>query len=67
MKFVVEHYTGAGRRRKQIQNRKEIDRAAELVCPTHGLQAENALVRLDSGEVMCPVCYREAIDMRLDP
>lgn len=60
--FIVRHFTAAGRTMEQTRNRKEIDRAMNLTCAIHGTQAERAMVRLESGEVMCPQCYREAID-----
>jgi len=62
--FVVRHYTTVGRRLEQARNRKEIERAVNLVCALHGAHEERELVRLDSGELMCPDCYREAIDGR---
>jgi hypothetical protein len=67
VKFVVEHYTPMGQRMRQTRNRKRIDRLVDGRCPTHGLQREEDLVRLESGEVICPLCYREAIDPRLEP
>ena len=59
--FVVRHYTSVGRRIEQTRNRKELERAADLVCAIHGVHEERELVRLDSGELMCPDCYREAL------
>ena len=59
--FVVRHYTAAGRVIEQTRNRKEIERAVNLTCEIHGTQEERAMVRLPSGDVMCPECYREAI------
>jgi hypothetical protein len=60
--FVVRYYTAAGRTLDQTRNRKQIDRAANLTCAIHGRHDERQMVRLESGEVMCPECYREAID-----
>jgi hypothetical protein len=62
--FVVRHYTAPGRALEQARNRKEIERAVSLTCPLHGAHEERQMVRLDSGDVMCPECYREAIDGR---
>jgi hypothetical protein len=62
--FVVRYYTAAGRVLEQSKNRKEIERAVNLTCALHGPHEERAMVRLESGEVMCPECYREAIDGR---
>jgi len=59
--FVVRYYTAAGRAIEQTRNRKEIDRVVNLTCALHGKHDERQMVRLDSGEVMCPECYREAV------
>ena len=53
---LVRYYTAAGRALEQTRNRKQIDRAASLT---------RAMVRLESGEVMCPECYREVMDGRV--
>ncbi len=53
--------TPLGRRIRQTANRKRIDRQADLTCPVHGLQREKDLVRLPTGEPLCPHCYREAV------
>ena len=62
--FVVRYYTAAGRVLEQTRNRKAIDRAMNLTCALHGEHEEREMVRLESGEVMCPDCYREAVDGR---
>jgi hypothetical protein len=62
--FVVRYYTAAGRALGQTRNREEIDRAVNLTCSIHGPHDEREMVRLESGEVMCPDCYREAVDGR---
>lgn len=54
--------TPFGKRLRQSGNRKRIDRMVDLTCPIHGLQNESELVRLSSGEVLCPSCYQEALD-----
>lgn len=59
--YVVRYYTSAGRALEQRRNRKEIERAVDLTCAIHGAHEEREMVRLPSGEVMCPDCYREAI------
>lgn len=64
--FVVMNYTVLGVRFRQTQNRKRLERAAELVCPVHGPHAEHDMVRLTSGGRLCPDCYQEAIDGKLD-
>ena len=58
---VVLQFTPFGVRLRQAQNRRRIDRAAELLCPIHGPRAEQDLVRLASGDVMCPDCYKENV------
>lgn len=55
-----------GRRLLQSENRKRIDRTADLTCPIHGLQHEGDLVRLSTGETLCPHCYQEAVDGHVD-
>ena len=60
--FIVRHYTAAGRVIEQTKNRKQIERVVSLTCQIHGAHEEREMVRLPSGEVMCPQCYREAID-----
>ena len=62
--FVVRYYTTAGRALEQTRNRKAIDRTVNLTCGLHGEHDERQMVRLESGEVMCPECYREAMDGR---
>ena len=59
--WVLITFTPAGVRIRQVQNRKRLDRAAELECPIHGLKTEGQLVRLASGEQVCPECYRETL------
>jgi hypothetical protein len=59
---IVRYYTAAGRAMDQTRNRKQIDRVVNLTCELHGRHDEREMVRLESGEVMCPQCYREAID-----
>ena len=59
--FVIVQFTPVGVRLRQSHNRRQIDRAAELTCPIHGPRNEKDLVRLASGEVMCPDCYKETV------
>jgi hypothetical protein len=63
--FVVRHYTAPGRALTQARNRKAIERAASLTCPLHGPHEERDMVRLESGDVMCPECYRDAVEGRV--
>lgn len=53
--------TDLGLRLRQHANRRRIDRAADLTCPVHGLQREDALVRLSTGEPLCPHCYQDTV------
>ncbi len=53
-------------RLKQSANRRRIDKQADLTCPIHGLQREEDLVRLPTGEPLCPHCYREAVNGHVD-
>jgi hypothetical protein len=64
--FVLLHATPLGTRLRQTRNRKRIEREAELVCPVHGPHAEPELVRLPSGERICPDCFRDAMQGKLE-
>jgi hypothetical protein len=57
--WLLLTFTPAGVRLRQTQNRKRMDRQAELVCSIHGLRTEDQLVRLANGELVCPDCYKE--------
>ena len=58
--------TPFGRRIRQTANRKSLDRQADLTCPIHGLQREDDLVRLPTGEPLCSHCYKEAVHGHID-
>ena len=58
---VLKAYTPLGMRLRQTENRKRIEREAESVCPIHGPHQEAELVRLASGDRICPDCFREAV------
>ena len=60
--WLILYVTPAGVRLRQTQNRKRIDQAAELVCSIHGRRTEDQLVRLASGERVCPDCYKEIVN-----
>jgi hypothetical protein len=60
--WVIIYFTPAGVWFRQTQNRKRIERAAELVCSIHGRRSEDQLVRLASGERVCPDCYKEIVN-----
>lgn len=62
---LVFYLTGGGSalglRFRQNRNRERIEKELDLVCPVHGAHTEDQLVRLESGERICPECFREAM------
>lgn len=60
--YGVLGHTPLGRRLLQNANRRRIERRIALRCPTHGALADRDLVRLPSGERICPKCYAETLD-----
>jgi hypothetical protein len=60
--WLILYFTPMGVRLRQTSNRKRIERAAETVCSVHGPLAEDQLVRLASGEQVCPDCYKEIVN-----
>jgi hypothetical protein len=60
--LILMYFTPVGVRLRQTQNRRRLDNAAELVCPIHGPRSSNDLVRLASGDVLCPDCYKETLN-----
>ena len=60
--FLIVYFTPVGVRLRQSRNRRQIDRAAELVCAIHGPHSTTYLVRLTSGELLCPDCYKETLN-----
>jgi len=61
VRTLIGHHTAVGTRLEQTRNRRAIDRAVSLTCERHGTHEERAMVRLQSGELMCPQCYRDII------
>ena len=60
--FILFSSTPAGVRWRQERNRRAAERRSPgLDCPIHGAIAESALVRLPTGERMCPRCYKETL------
>ena len=59
--WVLIMFTPVGVRLRQTQNRKRLERTAELTCPIHGPRAEDQLVRLANGVRACPDCYEETL------
>ena len=64
--FVVMSFTPIGSWRSQLRNRRRILQAAERDCPIHGMHEEHALVLLPNGERVCPECFKEIVDGKLD-
>jgi hypothetical protein len=60
--WVIVYFTPVGVRLRQTLNRRRIDRAVELTCSIHGRRTEDQLVRLASGERVCPDCYKEILN-----
>jgi hypothetical protein len=60
--WIIVYFTPFGVRLRQTQNRRRIERAAELVCSIHGRRPADQLVRLASGERVCPDCYKEIVN-----
>lgn len=52
-------HTAIGVRWRQSRNRRLVERGHSTHCPRHGDFAEQDLVRLPSGETLCPMCYEE--------
>jgi hypothetical protein len=59
--FVLMQSTPLGVRVRQSRNRRLIEAAAARVCSIHGPHAETDMVRLPSGERICPECYSEIV------
>jgi hypothetical protein len=59
--YGVVTFTPLGSRLRGTRNRKRLERELALTCPLHGAQREEEMVRLPSGDLLCPVCYKEAI------
>ncbi len=57
--LILMFFTPVGVRLRQTHNRKQLDRAGELVCPIHGPHPAGDLVRLATGDSVCPDCYKE--------
>lgn len=64
--YLVLYFTPAGVRLRQTRNRRQLERAAERTCPVHGALDEEDLVLLPGGDRVCPACYKEALDGKLD-
>lgn len=60
--FWLLMLTPAGLRLRQTWNRRRLERDADRTCPIHGRHADADLVRLATGERVCPDCYRETLN-----
>jgi hypothetical protein len=63
---IVVQFTPLGVRWRQLRNRRLLEREAARDCPRHGRQREGELVRLRDGQTMCPICYQEILNGKLD-
>ncbi len=59
--YALVTFTPLGARLRGTRNRRQLERELALTCPFHGVQKEEQMVRLRSGELLCPVCFKEAI------
>ena len=66
LSYLVYHFTPLGLRLRQAENRKRIERVAELRCPIHRDHAPSDMVRLPSGTLICPQCFQEIVDDKHD-
>lgn len=64
--WATQAVTPFGRVMRQTQNRRRLERAADLTCPIHGTQREHELVRLQDGDTVCARCYQETLHGRND-
>jgi hypothetical protein len=62
----VRRITPIGWVTRRLQHRRQLLRAADLTCPIHGVQASDAMIRLSDGSRVCPVCFQETSDGKLD-
>jgi hypothetical protein len=60
--YGVFGHTPLGLWARQTANRRRIERAQLLRCTIHGDVDEGDLVRLPTGERICPHCYAETLD-----
>ena len=59
--FVISSYTPLGRRMREVRNRRTIEKVVETHCPIHGQFREADMVRLPSGDRVCPHCFQETV------
>lgn len=61
VRTIIRHHTPVGARLAQAENRRAIERAMSLTCERHGPHEARAMVRLRSGDLMCPQCYEDTV------
>ena len=60
--FLISTFTPLGRRRlREVRNRRAIEKVVETNCPIHGQFREDDMVRLPSGDRVCPHCFQETV------
>ena len=59
--FLIATYTPLGRRMREVRNRRAIEKIVETDCPIHGQFREDDMVRLPSGDRVCPHCFQETV------
>ena len=60
--FLVLRATPLGLRLRQAKNRRQIEQAADRVCPVHGPHEAGDMVLLAGGDRICPECFKEAVN-----
>ncbi len=58
---ALVRFTPLGRRLAQARNRERIEDVTGRTCPVHGYHEAHDLVRLPTGDLICPQCYAEAM------
>jgi len=58
---ILMQFTPLGTRVRQIRNRRRLELDAACTCARHGHHAPGELVRLPSGDALCPECYAEIV------
>ena len=59
--FLFYTSTPWGRRLREVRNRRAIEKIVDTHCPIHGQFREDDMVRLPSGDRVCPDCFQETV------
>ena len=59
--FLISTFTPLGRLLREVRNRRAIEKVVETNCPIHGQFREDDMVRLPSGDRVCPHCFQETV------